>query len=339
MTSARTSAPWFRLASAAVLLVALGGPPAEAYLKLGTTSGGRVIGLHWSSMPVRCFLNEEGLPGFGVAEYRAAIDRAFAAWQSISSATVSFQSVGPTSALPTDADGITTLGFMARPDLDRVLGSTSFIVDTATGEILEAGISFNSTFAWSVAAGGEEGKYDFESIALHEIGHLAGLGHSAIGETELRAGGRRVLAAEAVMFPIAYVAGSTAGRTLRADDIAGMSDIYPGPTFRSDTGSLSGRVTKDGRGVYGAHVVAFNPATRALVASFTLNELGEFSIAGLESGSWILRAEPIDDADVSAFFAGDSRVDVNFGVAYLDRLAVVPKGGNAGSFEIKVAAR
>jgi len=91
--------------------------------------------------------------------------------------------------------------------------------------------------------------------------------------------------------------------------------------------------------VYGAPVVAFNPATRALVASFTLNELGEFSIAGLESGSWILRAEPIDDADVSAFFAGDSRVDVNFGVAYLDRLAVVPKGGNAGSFEIKLAAR
>ncbi len=46
--------------------------------------------------------------------------------------------------------------------------------------------------------------FDLQSIALHEIGHLHGLAHSAMGETELRAGGRRVIAAEAVMFPIAF---------------------------------------------------------------------------------------------------------------------------------------
>ena len=89
-----------------------------------------------------------------------------------------------------------------------------------TGEIIESDIFLNSTFAWSVAAGGEPGRQDVESIALHEIGHLHGLGHSMLGETELIGGGRRVLGAEAVMFPIAFTAG-TLNRTLRADDIAG----------------------------------------------------------------------------------------------------------------------
>jgi hypothetical protein len=321
------------------LLSGSGGPPAEAYLKLGTYASGKVVGMRWSAMPIRYFVNEQNLPGIGADEYRAAIGRAAASWQGISPAALSFQAAGSTSALPVDADGQTTLGFMARPDLDRVIGSTSFIVDTVTGEILEAGILFNSVFPWSVAAGGESGKYDVESIALHEMGHLAGLGHSALGETELRAAGRRVLASGAVMFPIAYPAGSTAGRQLRADDVAGMSDIYPGPAFRTDYGSISGRVTKNGRGVYGAHVVAFNPVSRDLVAGFTLDEQGSFSIAGMEAGSWIVRVEPLDDADVGAFFSSSAPVDAAFGIAYLDRLAVVPRGGNSGPFEIAVAAR
>jgi hypothetical protein len=157
-----------------------------------------------------------------------------------------------------------------------------------------------------------------------------------LGETELRAAGRRVIAAGAAMFPIAYPAGSTAGRRLHADDVAGISDIYPASGFRSDTGSISGRVTKNGRGVYGAHVLAFNPVTRALIAGFTLDEQGSFSIAGLEPGSWIVRVEPLDDADVTAFFPAGTPVDASFSVAYLDRLAIVPRGGNAGPFDIAV---
>ena len=152
---------------------------------------------------------------------------------------VSYQFVGFTSAGPGDGDGINTLGFRSAPDLDQVLAATSFIVDTVTGALLESDIFFNSEFPWSTSASGAAGRVDVESIALHETGHLSGLGHSMIGETELQAnGGRRVIAAEAVMFPIA-VRRRQHGRpdTARADDIAGISDLYP-------DGNLSGGFRK-----------------------------------------------------------------------------------------------
>jgi hypothetical protein len=148
-----------------------------------------------------------------------------------------------------------------------------------------------------------------------------------------------VLASGAVMFPIAFSAGSVEGRTLRADDIAGISDLYDGPGFLDATGSISGRVTKNGTGVFGAHVVAFNPETGKLVGTFTLSDDGSFAIAGLDPGTHIVRVEPLDDADLNSFFPEDRVVDLQFKVTFLDKLAIVPRGGNSGPFEIKVAAK
>ncbi len=175
---------------------------------------------------------------------------------------------------------------------------------------------------------------------MHEIGHLSGLGHSALGETEMGEGGRRrVLAAGAVMFPIAFAAGTTAGRTLRADDIAGISDLYPDGKFEEDSGSISGRVTKGGQGVFGAHIVAFNPTTGALVGNFSLDALGQFSIAGLTPGLYVVRVEPLDDADVESFFESEPPVDIDLRAAFHDRLVGVPRGGDSGAIEIKVAGK
>ena len=88
-------------------------------------------------------------------------------------------------------------------------------------------------------------------------------------------------------------------------------DIYGTTTFSRQFGSISGRVTKSGRGVVGAHVVAFNPKSGKLVGGFTLTENGEFVIAGLEPGAHILRAEPLDDGDINSFFDDDFDVDVD----------------------------
>jgi hypothetical protein len=329
-----------RLAAVVLMIgVVLGARP-QGYLKLGYRVDGRNVAMKWGRLPVRYFITDRGVAGVTSNDLQAAVSRAFSTWHEVSSADVSSSFVGFTLASPFEDDGMSVIGFRDRPDLDRVLGATTFLVDAATAEIVEADIFFNSAFAWSVAPGGETGRYDLESIALHEIGHLYGLGHSAIGETELRpTGGRRVIASEAVMFPIAFLAGSTEGRTLKADDIAGISDLYPTATFTRRTGSISGRVTSNGAGVYGAHLVAMNPATGALVGGFSLSEDGSFVIGGLDPGPHVLRAEPLDDADVESFFQDVQKVDLGFTVTFSDRLAIVPSGGSAARIELQVKSK
>jgi hypothetical protein len=197
-------------------------------------------------------------------------------------------------------------------------------------------VLFNAAQPWSVADGGASG-FDLESVALHEIGHVLGLGHSAIGETEVVGTGRRLLAAGSAMFPIAFPGGSIEGRTLRSDDIAGVSDIYrPGGTR---LGGISGKVRKDGRGVFGAHVVAYGIRSGQLVGGFSINDEGDYAISGLEPGPYVVRVEPLDDGAVESFFEDGSRVDADFAVTYHPKLAVAPRTGLVPDVDITVRAR
>lgn len=322
----------------AVLLVAGRPAPADAYLKFGFLVGGTAVDVRWPAGAVPYFVHERDIAGVTAAELSAAIGRAAATWQSAPDVNLAFAFQGMTTATPGALDGRNTLGFMDRPDLDRVLGMTSIILDATTGAIVEADVFFNTAFPWSVAAGGESGRMDIESVALHELGHVIGLGHSALGETERSAsGGRRVLGSGAVMFPIALAAGAVADRVLQADDRAGVFDLYGVEHPARPTGAIQGRVLKDGRGVFGAHVVAFNPVTGQMVGGFSLNTNGDFVVAGLEPGPHIVRVEPLDDGDVESFLAGI--VDVDFGVAYAPRLVVAPRGGTSGPIDIVVRAK
>jgi hypothetical protein len=324
----------------AVSLIVGQSAPALAYLKFGVPIRGQQVTVKWAQTPVRYFVSDSGVPGVSAVDFQNAVGRAFATWQAVPTASITYQLAGVTSAQPGSDDGSSVLGFRSRPDLDRVLASTSFLVDSSTGALIESDIFFNSAFPWSTAAAGETGRYDLESIALHEIGHFSGLGHSALGETELvSTGGRRVLSAEAVMFPIAFAAGSIAARTLKADDIAGISDLYPDGDFNTTDGSLSGRVTKDGQPLFGAHVVAFDPATGTMVGSFTLNAQGQFSIGGLSPGPHVVRVEPLDDADIDSFFDTSQTVDLDFRVTFFNRAVAVPKGGDSGEITLQVVRK
>lgn len=323
-----------RLAAITIaLLLTAGSTTPFAYLKLGGMVNGKVIDATWHQQPIGYFISDR--PGNGVTpdDLRGAVERAAATWSSV--ANVRFVYQGMTSAPAEGTDGKNTFGFIDRPDLDRVLGATSFMVDTTTGSIYEADIFFNSSFVFSVSPQGEAGRVDLESIALHELGHVLGLGHSAIGETERTgSGGRRVLGTGAVMFPIALTPGAIADRVLQADDLAGISDLYPGAAANLDTGGIVGRVTLNDHGVNGAHIVAFNPETGVLIGNFTLDSTGEFVIARLPPGPYILRAEPIDDAEPESFFP--KPIDVNFRVTYAPRMVVAPKGGSSQPIEIRV---
>ena len=319
-----------------VMVVSLTAQPAQAYLHLTSSTGSTQTPLKWNQTRLRWFATDRGVAGVTAAQFQTAVAAGFATWEAVPTASVAFQFVGFTSAVPFDDDGISTFGFDAQPDLDRVLGATSFVVDTLTGEIVESDVFFNSIFTWSTAAAGDASRFDLQSVATHEIGHFVGLGHSAIGETEIRPdGGRRVLASGAVMFPISLGRGITADRTLQPDDIAGVSDLYPDGDFDDTTGAISGRVVRNGTGVIGAHVIAFNPKTGVIIGGFSIGEGGTFQIAGLTPGAHVIRAEPLDDADVDSFFS-PSGIDVDFQVTLLPQLIVAPKGGASDRFDVSV---
>ena len=330
------------LVRGAAILLALGvlAAPASAYLEFTAPIRGVSTLLKWNAAPVRWFARDASANGVPASLLQATVAHAFGTWEAVPTASVSFAFVGFTSASPFADDGLSVIGFQNEPSEDRVLGATGFTIDITTGEIVEADIFINSAFLWSTSDSGDPARFDLESVVLHEIGHFLGLGHSALGETQLLGSdSRRVLASGAVMFPIAFGRGNTLDRKLQPDDIAGVSSLYPDGGFATRTGIVRGRVQKNGRGVFGAHVVAFNVQTGVLIGAFTLNTNGDFEIAGLAPGPHVIRVEPLDDAAVESFFESTDPVDANFVVTYADRLVVVPAGGASESVDITVVAK
>lgn len=327
------------LIGAVLAIVLLAAPGVTAYLKFGVVVGNDVVGLKWNNLPIRYLVTNRDVSGVSAAQLQQALARSFATWGTPANVNLSEQFVGFTAAEPFNDDGTSVVGFAARPDLERTLGATTFTIDEVTGEILESDIFLNSAFLWSVASGGESSRFDVQSVLTHEVGHLLGLGHSALGETEVRNGGRSVLGKRAVMFPIAYQPGSILDRGLQADDVSGITDVYGTAAADRELGAIAGRVTLNGAGVFGAHVTAFNPSTGELVSGFTLTSQGEFVIAALRPGQYVVRVEPLDDADLDSFFDPETPVNINFQVSYFAKTVTVPAGGAGSSIEIKVKAK
>jgi len=236
-----------------------------------------------------------------------------------------------------NVDGINTICFN-QPSMgftDGVLAFTRVITANApgvtvgssapsvfAGQILDADTLFRNdgeaTFATpaALATPAGQGAYDLESLLTHEIGHWFGFDHSAVWR--------------AIMFPFAPPPGEFLGDRpsaqepdgpLSDDDRTGIRLLYPDPNDTLHIGAIRGQVLPANpfvlatlpspspgafvTGVFGAHVVAVDAGTGAVVAatlggwscdpSLSVVEFdGSFAIERLPVGrTYIIYAEPL----------------------------------------------
>ncbi len=111
---------------------------------------------------------------------------------------------------------------------------------------------------------------------VHEFGHTIGLQHTLTSS----------------VMSTAVTSGATRAKPLAADDIAGVSWLYPSGDFLSVTGTVSGTVVfANGSPVNLAAVTLIAPGLEP-VSAFT-NPDGTYTIHGVPTGQYLLFAQPL----------------------------------------------
>ncbi len=177
-----------------------------------------------SGIAVRYYIDQAGDSKLGFSATQNAVNAAFAAWTNVPTASLVMQSAGTATATPngfcdgtskiifndpfgevTDPSGcggILAIGGYCASGASRTFKGQAF------REILEGDIIFNNGWAgcsfWNVS--------NVAEVATHEIGHTIGFAHSTDPS--------------ATMYSFAHFDGRGAG--LAADDVAGVTYLYPG---------------------------------------------------------------------------------------------------------------
>jgi hypothetical protein len=290
-----------RIYIAAILVavtLALSLPVGAYVVQTSRSLAGDIVQHKWKSptaFPIRWQMNPvQGANVTGSRSQAAVFEASFAAWQAVSSASVSFVRGDDSPAgtrvgsdainlmttntapgdLPTGVLALTSGSIFGGPGIDN-LGRT---IDFA-GQIAEADIQFNASVPFTTDTAAVPGRFDLQAVMTHEIGHLLGLDHSPI--------------ISASMF-WTVGAGFIYPRNISTDDAAAISLLYPAASSASK-GKLSGFVRSSGSGapVFGAVVVAVNAGGNP-VASAVTDPSGAYTIEGLDAGAYTVYAEPLD---------------------------------------------
>ena len=139
------------------------------------------------------------------------------------------------------------------------------------------------------AAGYAQASYSdtFFTMLVHEFGHALGLQHTLTSS----------------VMSTAITRASSKGAPLAADDIAGISLLYPAPGYLASTASITGQVTRSGAGVNLASVVALS--TKGAAISGMTNPDGAYRIDGIPPGKYYVYAHPLPPAQLGEGKAGN----------------------------------
>ncbi len=175
-------------------------------------------------------------------------------------------------------------------------------IDTIT----EADVIFNPNPSdpWSIREGKDA--LNFFDVAVHEFGHMPGMHHAISRAARM------------------FFQGGAFGYGLNQlswDDVAGINVLFPLPGIDRLTGSIGGRVTRAGQGIFGAFVVAVDTHGVVTASGITLPG-GHYEILNLPPGDYTVYAEPLDGptrpSNISGGVFSISSLDGNFPPTFLE---------------------
>lgn len=273
------------------------------------TSTGKA--LHWADpdIPVPYFIDSAGTPD--TTEEFAAIQAAYAAWNSVPSSYMEFVYAGPSSAPWGRGDGVNVHTWITE-DWEERTGTSSrtiavnrFWYYPSSGEIFDSDIAYNGEhFRWS--SSGEPERMDIQNIATHEIGHSLSL-NDLYGPEDT----------EKTMFGYAAL-GETKKRTLEQDDIDGISYLYPASSHSTDTIPPRGSISiNNGARVTDSLIVTLNLEASDAGGS-GLSQM-RFSNDGESWSEWEAYRETKEGWDLSAYGGNKRRGTKRAYVQFMDR--------------------
>ena len=266
------------LALSAVLVAT----PTSGWVRLHTSEA---VPYAWpgNKLPLGFVLNDAGSDDVPDASEDHALRRAFAVWEDLAASSIAFvEDTDPAERARSDwaADDIHLVlfdeddasGFF--PPGAATVAVTPVEFELPSGRVVDADILFNGG-EFSFGTRLEPGRFDVRAVGTHEIGHVIGLSHTAVGG--------------ATMAPFTTPQGF-APRSLQLDDIAGAAALYP----VGASGAITGSVTALGAAVDGAHVWA-RRAVDGRVVSAGFSRDGSYTLTGLSPGDYVVCAGPTGD--------------------------------------------